>query len=180
MLKEYVPEAQKQRMVSWRKQTTVQRIDGPTRLERAHTLGYKAKQGYVVVRVKVKKGGRKVPDRAGGRKPKAAGRFFTLSKSKQVVGEERAARKFPNLEVLNSYWVGHDGVSEWFEVIMVDRSHPSIKADRSINWILENQHTGRVFRGLTSAAKKSRGMTRRGIGTEKIRPSGRSNLRRGK
>jgi len=38
-------------------------------------------------------------------------RFCQLQpeKSKQVIAEEKAARKFPNLEVLNSYWVGEDG-----------------------------------------------------------------------
>jgi large subunit ribosomal protein L15e len=81
---------------------------------------------------------------------------FKLAKSIKLIGEERAARKFPNLEVLNSYWVGEDGRSKWFEVILVDPSHPVIKSDPAINWICENQHHRRVFRGLTSAGKKIR------------------------
>jgi len=59
----------------------------------------------------------------------------------------------------------------WFEVILVDKAHPSIKADKRISWIAEKQHTGRVYRGLTSSSRKSRGLRRKGIGAEKIRPS---------
>jgi large subunit ribosomal protein L15e len=36
------------------------------------------------------------------------------------------------LEVLNSYWVGEDGQHEWFEAILVDPNHPSIKNDDNI------------------------------------------------
>ncbi|MEM2486836.1 MAG: 50S ribosomal protein L15e, partial [Candidatus Bathyarchaeia archaeon] len=78
---------------------------------------------------------------------------------------------FPNLEVLNSYWVGEDGRYKWFEVIMVDPHHPAIRADKDINWICEKQHKGRVFRGLTSAGKKVRGLRKKGHGAEKARPS---------
>ena len=41
---------------------------------------------------------------------------------------------------------------------MVDKYHPVIKADKNINWICEKQHRKRVFRGLTSAGKKMRGL----------------------
>ncbi|HDD45948.1 MAG TPA: 50S ribosomal protein L15e [Candidatus Aenigmarchaeota archaeon] len=148
----------KGRLVLWRKEGTVVRVEKPTRLERARRLGYKAKHGFVVVRVRVKKGKRKRPKVSGGRVPKKAGRFFTLGKSKQVVAEEKAARKYPNMEVLNSYYVGEDGQYKWYEVIMVDPAHPEIKADKDINWICKPVHKGRAFRGLTSAGKKSRGL----------------------
>lgn len=151
--KEASSDLKKQRLVQWRRESTVNRIEGPTRPSRARSLGYKAKQGFVMVRVKVKKGVRKRPKFKGGRRPKARGRFYPLDKSKGVVAQERAARKFPNLEVLNSYLVGEDGSYKWFEVIMVDKSHPVIKRDKDINWITEKQHKGRAFRGLTSAKK---------------------------
>ncbi|RLJ08478.1 MAG: 50S ribosomal protein L15e [Candidatus Aenigmatarchaeota archaeon] len=160
-----------QRLREWRKQPVVFRIEKPTRLDRARSLGYKAKPGFVVVRVRVKKGLRKRPKPAGGRKPRAAGRFFSLAKSKQVRAEEKAARKYPNLEVLNSYWVGDDGSYTWYEVILVDKHHPQIRADPKINWICRPAHTRRVFRGLTSAGKKSRGLRSKGKGAEKVRPS---------
>jgi len=142
-------EIYKKRLVEYRKEPTVVRIEKPTRIDRARSLGYKAKQGFVIARVKVKKGLRKRPRFTGGRRPKARGRFYPLGKSKQVVAEEKAARKFPNCEVLSSYWVGEDGDHIWYEVILVDTSHPAIKRDKDINWITSNKHKGRVFRGLT-------------------------------
>jgi large subunit ribosomal protein L15e len=96
---------------------------------------------------------------------------FKPAKSLRMIGEERAGRRFPNLEVLNSYWVGEDGSSKWFEVIMVDKHHPVIKADKTVNWICQKQHNRRVFRGLTSAGKKVRSLTRKGKGAESFRPS---------
>lgn len=49
--------------------------------------------------------------------------------------------------------------------------HPAIKADKEINWICQKQHHRRVFRGLTGAGKKVRGLRRKGWGAEKVRPS---------
>ena len=140
----------------WRKQDVVERLEKPTRLDRAHGLGYKSKQVFVIVRTRIKKGGRKRPKIWKGRKPRSYGRFFTTAQSKQAIAEKRAARKFPNLEVINSYSVGRDGQNHYFEVILVDPHHPAVANDRSINWVLA--HRRRVFRGLTSAGKKSRGL----------------------
>ncbi len=148
----------KQRLIQWRKERVIRKIDKPTRIDRARKLGYKAKQGFVVARVRVKRGKRKIPKPAGGRRPKRSGRFYPLGKSWQVVAEEKVAKRFPNLEVLNSYWVGEDGKSKWFEIILVDPNHPSIKKDRDIKWITRPQQKGRAFRGLTSSGKKSRGL----------------------
>ncbi|HDI46335.1 MAG TPA: 50S ribosomal protein L15e, partial [Candidatus Methanomethylia archaeon] len=60
---------------------------------------------------------------------------------------------------------------KWFEVILVDPHHPAIKSDKDINWICNPSQRGRVFRGLTPAGRKSRGLTRKGKGAEKVRPS---------
>jgi large subunit ribosomal protein L15e len=170
--KSFVGELTRERLVKWRRQSVISRIEEPTRLDRARKLGYKAKQGFVMVRVRVRRGGlRKVRPKAG-RRPKRMGvKKFKPAKSLKLIGEERVARKFPNLEVLNSYWVGEDGRSKWFEVIMVDPSHPVIKADKNINWICQKQHHRRVFRSLTSAGKKVRSLRRKGRGAEKFRPS---------
>jgi large subunit ribosomal protein L15e len=170
--KSFVGELARERRVEWRRQPVINRIEKPTRLDRARKLGYKAKQGFVMARVRVRRGGlRKVRPKAG-RRPKRMGvKKFKPAKSLKLIGEERVARKFPNLEVLNSYWVGEDGRSKWFEVIMVDPSHPVIKADKNINWICQKQHHGRVFRSLTSAGKKVRSLRRKGRGAEKFRPS---------
>lgn len=168
----FVGEIMRQRLVEWRKQPAVVRIEKPTRLDRARKLGYKAKQGFVVVRVRVRRGGFRKKRPSSGRRPKRMGvSKYKLAKSLRLIAEERAARKFPNLEVLNSYWVGEDGRHKWFEVILVDPNHPVIKADKDINWICEKQHKGRAFRGLTSAGKKVRGLRNKGRGAEKVRPS---------
>ncbi len=161
----------KEKLIDFRKQRVITKIDNPTRIDRAKTLGYKAKQGFVVVRVKIKKGTRVRKRVTKGRKPSKLGTRIPAKKSKQVISEERIAKKFPNLEVLNSYWVGEDGKSKWYEVILVDKNHPQIKNDKSINWILSRKNKNRVSRGLTSAGKKSRGLTKKGKGAEKIRPS---------
>ncbi len=177
----YVKELLRSRMIKWRREPSVTRIERPTRLDRARNLGYQAKQGYVVVRVRVRRGGRKRPRWKGGRKPSKMGMVrYSPKKSLQWIAEERAARKYPNLEVLNSYWVGEDGMYKWFEVIMVDPHHPVIKSDPKIAWIAGKAHKGRVFRGLTSAGKKSRGLRNKGKGAEKVRPSIRANKGRGK
>ncbi len=152
-------ELMKKRIMEWRRQPAIVRIEKPTRLDRARALGYKAKQGFVVVRVRVRKGGRRKPRPDKGRRPKRMGIYgFAPAKSLRLIAEERAARKYPNLEVLNSYYVGEDGQYKWFEVILVDPHHPAICKDPDIKWICSPKHKGRVFRGLTSAGKKMRGL----------------------
>ena len=47
----------KEKAMAWRKEPTIHRIERPSRLDRAHKLGYKAKQGIIVVRTKVGRGG---------------------------------------------------------------------------------------------------------------------------
>ncbi len=165
------------RLQKWRREPAVVRIDRPTRLDRARALGYKAKKGIIVVRVRVRRGGRRAtrPNKRRKTKRQIVNRL-TPKKSLQWIAEERANRKYPNMEVLNSYWVGEDGRYKWFEVILVDRSHPAIINDKDLAWITRRR--GRVYRGLTSAGRKSRGLRRRGRGAEKVRPSYRANFRK--
>jgi len=170
-----------ERKKEWRKGRAVVRVEKPTRIDKARKYGYKAKQGFVIARVRVRKGitGRERP--RAGRRPKRAGqKKISPSKSKQRIAEERAQRRFMNLEVLGSYWLFEDGQYKWYEVILVDPNHPAIKSDSDINWICESQHRKRVFRGLTPAGKKGRGLRNKGIGAEKIRPSLRARGRRAK
>jgi len=168
-----------ERLQKWRREPAVVRIERPTRLDRARALGYKAKQGVIVVRVRVRRGGRRASRPNKGRK---VGNLMvsrkTPKKNLQWIAEERANRKYPNMEVLNSYWVGEDGRYKWFEVILIDRSHPAILSDPQLSQIAKQR--GRVFRGLTSAGRKARGLRRKGKGAEKIRPSLRANFRRKK
>jgi len=136
----YVKDLMRERIIIWRRQPVIVRVDKPTRLDRARRLGYKAKKGFVVVRVRVRRGGRRKPRPVLGRRQKRMGvKKFTPAKSIKLIAEERADRKFPNLEVLNSYWVWQDGQSKWFEVIMVDPHSPSIKSDKDVGWISGNR-----------------------------------------
>jgi len=147
--------ATQKNVMKWRREPTMKRIEKPTRIDRARQLGYRAKQGFVVVRISIRKGGRRRPTIRKGRKPTKRGLLrYTPSQSLQSIAEKRVGRAFQNLEVLNSYYVGEDGKYKYFEVILVDPHHPVIKSDKKINWICRQRR--RVFRGLTSAAKKSR------------------------
>ncbi len=160
------------RLIVWRKQGTMVKLDRPTRLGRARNLGYKAKQGYVIVRIMTGRGPRERPRPKKGRKPSGMGvTKYTPQKSRRWIAEERVARKYVNMRVLNSYWVGNDHKWVWYEVILVDPSHPVIYNDPNINWICDPTHKGRVHRGLTSAGKRSRGLRKKGRGAEKVRPS---------
>ena len=173
--KSFVEKLMRQRLVIWRKQHTVPRLERPTRLDRARKLGYKAKQGFVIARVRVRRGGLRKQRPRSGRRPKRMGvHKFKPAKSLRLIGEERTARKFPNMEVLNSYWVGEDGKSKWFEVILLDPHSPVTKTDKDVNWITQKQHHRRALRSLTSAGKKIRSLRNKGRGAEKVRPSKRT------
>ena len=172
---------QQQRLIKWRREENYTRIKRPTRLDRARSLGYKAKQGYVLARARVRKGSLRKPKIRGGRKPSKMGiKKITAAKSIQRIAEERTAKHYPNMEILNSYWVGEDGRHHYYEIIMIDPVHPAIMKDPKINWISNVKHKRRVLRGKTSAGKKGRGLRKKGKGAEKIRPSVRANKGKGK
>ena len=120
----YVRELMWQRAPKWNKQGAVQRIDRPTRLDRARSLGYRAKKGFIVVRARVRRGGRRKTRHFNGRKPKRMGvNKITQAKSIQRIAEERVAKKYPNMEVLNSYWVWSTGKHKYYEVILESFYH---------------------------------------------------------
>lgn len=146
-----IKEVMKERIIEWRKEPAIIRIDKPTRLDRARRLGYKDKIGFIVVRVRVRKSGyRKLRPKTGRRQKKMGVTKIKTQKSMKLIAEERAGKKFPNLEVLNSYWVWHDGTYNWYEVILVDR--------QIVHEINLGKGRGRVFRGLTCAGRKVRGL----------------------
>jgi len=169
------------RMQAWRREGSIVRLRHPTRIDRARALGYKAKQGVAVARVKVRRGGRRQSRYGRARRSARMGmNRLTPGKSIQRIAEERASRRFPNMEVLNSYSVGADGKQKYYEVILVDGHHPAIKSDPQLRWMANATHRGRAERGKTSSGHKGRGMRRRGTGTEKTRPSIRSHGNLGK
>ena len=64
---------QQQRLIQWRKDENFIRVDKPLRIDRARSLGYKAKPGYVVARARVRRGSLRKPTIRAGRKPSAKG-----------------------------------------------------------------------------------------------------------
>lgn len=160
--KESFSEAWRANLIEWRKSNAVVRLERPTRLDRARALGYKAKKGFSVVRVRVRRGGHKRPRPKGGRRSKRMHIRKNLMMNYREISERRASLHYPNLEVLNSYWLAEDGKYAWYEVIFVDKCRPEIKSDKSMAWMSSNKHTKRTFRGLTSAARKSRGLRKKG------------------
>lgn len=169
----------KQRMVAWRKDPVQIKVDKPLRLDRARNLGYKAKRGFVIIRVRIKRGGHKRPRPNKGRRSKRLHARKTLKMSYKWIAETRVQNKHKNLEILNSYVIGRDGMNYFYEVICVDPSKPEIKNDPNFKWITKPGNKKRVLRGLTSAGKKSRGL-RNKHPTSKTRPSVRAGKRRGK
>ena len=179
--KSYVKELAWRRQIEWRRGPSFVRVEHPLRIDRARELGFRAKPGYIIVRARVRRGGRRKPWPMGGRHPKRRGmNKITMGKSIQRMAEERVSKRHPNMEVLNSYWVGEDGGHKYYEVILVDPQHPAIRNDPKINWICEPQHRGRAFRGLTSAGRKGRGLMYKGKGSERSRPSIGAHDRKGK
>ena len=163
-------ELRQERLIEWRRSNAVVRVERPMRLDRARSLGYRAKQGIIVVRVRVKRGGRQRerPLKHGRRSKRATSRKI-VKMNYLWVCEQRANRKYKNCEVLGGYPLLKDGRHFFAEVILVDRDHPGIRKDKQLRGVAKQR--GRVFRGLTSSARKSRGLRGKGAGFEKIRPS---------
>jgi large subunit ribosomal protein L15e len=123
----------KEKLIKWRRGPSITRVEKPTRLDRARRLGYKAKQGFVIVRVRVSKGGMRLPRPRSGRRQKRMGVLKRKGNvnSKQVA-INRAKEKYPNLYPMGVYYLAEDGRYRWYEVVMVDTSHPAIKADQEL------------------------------------------------
>lgn len=166
----------RQRLKKWRKQDRMKKVEHPTRIAKARSLGYKAKPGVIVVRGRIGRGGRKRRRISRGRRPKRAGmNKFTPKKNHKQIMEERVSRKYPNMIVLNSYPVAKDAKHKWFEHILIDPAHPAVKKDENYSEVVDQR--GRAFRGKTSAGRSVRGLKNKGKGAEKARPSNRANNR---
>jgi large subunit ribosomal protein L15e len=172
-------ETLRNRMTEWRASPVFVKVDKPLRLDRARALGYKDKKGFVVVRVRVKRGGHRRARPNAARRSKRMHIRKNLKMNYKWIAEQRASKRYQNLEVLNSYPIGKDGMFYFYEVILVDKERPEIKNDKSMKWIAKPANTGRAHRGLTSSGKKSRGLRNKSREL-KVRPSVRAGKRRGK
>lgn len=132
MLKTRSPEI-KNKAFEWRREPALHKIESPSRLDRARALGYKAKQGIIVVRSRVGRGGMRKQRPVAGRRPKHLGVVhIKQSISMKRVAERRALEKYINLKVMGSYLLYQDGMYSWYEVVLVDPNHPAIIKDKEI------------------------------------------------
>lgn len=171
------------RVRSWefRQAPAMHRVTRPSRPDKARRLGYKAKQGIVIWRIRVTRGnrGRKNSKGICYGKPTTHGILSRkFQRNLKSVAEERVGKKLGALRVLNSYWVAQDATYKFFEIILVDPAHNAIRKDPRLHWICESKHKHRELRGLTSAGKKHRGLRQKGHLQNKKRPSRRANEKR--
>ena len=121
------------RAITWRRQNAMLRIDRPSRLLRARRLGYKAKEGIIVVRMRVGMGGMRKQRPRGGRRPKHLGvTRIKADINMQKVAENRVLEKHANMKLLGSYFLYKDGKHIWYESILADPSHPRIAKDKEL------------------------------------------------
>ncbi len=172
-------ETLRERMIEWRKDGLITPVEKPLRLDRARALGYKAKKGVIVVRVKLIREGHKRPRPNKGRRSKRLHIRLNLSMNYKEIAEQRVARKYPNCEIVGSYWIGKDGMHYFYEVILADRSAPTIKTDKELGYLSKPANKKRAFRGKTSSGRKARGLRNSPVKAPKVRPSLRANKRRG-
>jgi len=154
-------ETYKKRLVEFRKfKGTVTRLETPTNIVRARALGYKAKKGIFTVVVRVRRGHGLFRPEHNARRPKRMGiSKLTRNISIQRICEQRAAIRYPNCEVINSYFVGEDGKYKYYEVILASKNQPEVKKDKELKKIIAQNN--RANRGLTSAGKKGRGLRKK-------------------
>merc|ERR1712187_76220 len=164
------------RLRTWefRQLPAIHRASRPTRADKARKVGYKAKQGYLIYRVRVKRGDRKKRVAKGivyGKPCHQGIKKWKAVRNLRNVAEERIGRKCGGLRVLNSYWTTQDSSHKWYEVIMVDPFHKCVRDDPRLNWICSNTMKHRELRGLTAAGRRARGLRVKGKRASKVRPS---------
>lgn len=132
MWKEHSDEL-KAKAIEWRRQPAMLRIERPSKIDRARRLGYKAKQGFIVVRIRVGVGGMRKQRPKAGRRPKHIGVVrIKQSDNMRKVAERRVGEKYPNMKVIGSYYLYKDGKNYWFECLLIDKNHPAILNDSEI------------------------------------------------
>merc|ERR1712176_1419953 len=125
-------------MGEYRQLPSIVRLTRPSRVDKARRLGYKAKQGFILYRVRVRRGNRKKPVPKGNTCGKPSNQGVTHIKPKRnlrVIAEGRVGNACRGLRILNSYWVNQDSTFKYYEVILIDPAHQAIREDPCIHWI---------------------------------------------
>ncbi|KAK2094373.1 60S ribosomal protein L15 [Saguinus oedipus] len=141
--------------------SVLHRAHCPTCPDKLSQLGYKAKQGYVIYRIRVCHGDSKcpVPKGASYSNPVHHGvNQLKFAQSLQPVAEEQAGSHCWSLRVLNSYWVGEDSTYKLLEVILIDPFHKAIRRNLDTQWITTLVHKHKEVSGLTSVGQKNRSL----------------------
>ena len=86
------------RMRSWeyRQLPVIHKVNRPSRIDKARKLGYKAKQGYVIYRIRIRRGGRKRPVSKGivyGKPVNQGINQLKPTRSHKAIAEERVGRR---------------------------------------------------------------------------------------
>ena len=142
------------RTIEYRKEIkSVVKIKRPTNITAAKQVGYKAKNDIIVARVRVRKGSGTYSRPKNKRRPKRQGQAkLTRRKSTQAMAEEKASKKFENMEAIGSYKIAEDGKSHYYEIVLVDRDSKVIAKDKELKFLKVGQK-GRAERGKTKAGK---------------------------
>lgn len=113
----------RERLRKWRKEPAIVRMEHPTNLVRAKSLGWKNKKNYLVVRSRIRKGTMRKERPRMGRKTKSLGMTGVSPKiSIKRIAEQRVDKKYPNCKILNSYEVADAGDFKYFEVLLKVKS----------------------------------------------------------
>jgi len=147
----------RQRSMEYRQDgSAVVKLDHPTNLVSAHQVGYKAKQGIFVARVRVRKGTGTHHRPKNKRRPKRQGQAKLSRRiSTYAMAEQKASRHFDNAEALGAYKVAEDGKWHYYEVVLADRSASTITSDNELSYLAHGQQ-GRAERGKTSFGRANK------------------------
>ena len=89
-------------------------------------------------------------------KPKNYYYYRSLNMGLRAIAEQRVQRKYKNLEVINSYYVGEDGKYKWYEIILADPNNPNVYSREEYSWLLNSKNRKRALRGLTPGFRSFR------------------------
>jgi large subunit ribosomal protein L15e len=115
------PDDYKAYLIKWRSEPRITRVDKPTRIDMARELGYKDKPGYIVVRVRMSRGGMKIQRPNSGRRQKHSGsKLISGQVSKADIAVHRVLSTYRNMKALGAYYLGEDGKHVWYEIVLHD------------------------------------------------------------
>ena len=105
----------------YRQLAVCHRASRPSRPDKARRLGYKAKQGYLIYRIRVRRGNRKKPVAKGatfGKPVRQGVNHLKFQRGLKATAEERVGRRCGNLRVYVFFpldlWCGwFSGWSDW-------------------------------------------------------------------